>query len=124
MSKDGGCACIFLWVFVCQEHTKKREATDRPKQRPKVLLWAKKGGVDNRGAVKRGDKRGEEDKKETRDKRQRQDDNRQERQSEKRGYRSEQRITEGSRGREAEWLLGNLQMHRERGQREQRDEHR
>jgi len=42
----------------------------------------------------------------------------------KRGYRSEQRITEGSRGREAEWLLGNLQMQRERGQREQRDEHR
>ena len=43
----------------------------------------REGGVDNRGAVKRGDKRGEEDKKETRDKRQRQDDNRQERQREK-----------------------------------------
>ena len=74
-----------MWVFVCQEHTKKREATDRPKQRPKFCCGQehREGGVDNRGAVKRGDKRGEEDKKETRDKRQRQDDNRQERQREK-----------------------------------------
>jgi len=112
VSKDGGCACIFLWVFVRQEHTKKR-AKDRPNQRPKVLLWARtqrgrgalKKRVDRRGAVNKRGTRGakrtrrqetRDKRQETRDKRQetrrhsdktalRQDDSRQEKRREKRG---------------------------------------
>ena len=58
-----------MCVVVRQEHTKKREATDRPKNDQKFCCGQehREGGVDNRGAInKRVDKRGATQKRGTR----------------------------------------------------------